>query len=174
MNLIDLFESKPVQDVGTFNSIFKGSPILGHDYSKPVAIKELIPGVGRKLQVGDLELFVELKTSVPTVPKKTKGAGQVRRIQRKNKNYYEKKTTGENVKTIARALLELTPWEYYTLACLRCLEQATVPEIAKKLKVTNYRTIQNHMHSLLEKGYVKVVRKSRCRVFAVDNEKQLS
>ena len=59
MNLIDVFESKPFQDVGTFNSVFKTTPILGFDVDLEVVIGLMTP-TGRKLTVGGKEIILNL------------------------------------------------------------------------------------------------------------------
>ena len=62
MNLIDIFESKPFQDVGTFNSVFKITPILGFDVDLEVVIGLMTP-TGRKLTVGGKEIILDLAVS---------------------------------------------------------------------------------------------------------------
>jgi hypothetical protein len=63
MNLIELFESKPFQDVGTFNSIFYTTPILGENYALEVEIGEYT-AQGRKVQVGAKVFYLDLNMSL--------------------------------------------------------------------------------------------------------------
>lgn len=63
MNLIELFESKPFQDVGTFNAIFKTTPILDFPATAEVEIKGLVNGGLRKLIVNNTEVIMDLTQS---------------------------------------------------------------------------------------------------------------
>lgn len=56
MEQIKQFENMPVQNVGTFNKIFKSTPLLQVDENLPVTIGEVAPGDERVLYVGDVKL----------------------------------------------------------------------------------------------------------------------
>lgn len=60
MNLIEVFENKAFQDVGTFNAIFKTTPILGYPSNAEVEIKELTSGGERKILVNGEVLYLDL------------------------------------------------------------------------------------------------------------------
>lgn len=88
MNLIEKFENKPFQDVGTFNAIFTKTPILGFDSNTPVEIKNIVAGK-RRVLVGNSEIFLDLRMrSAPIAEIKKTREGRkvkVRRVSEKKK-----------------------------------------------------------------------------------------
>lgn len=74
MNLIEIFENKPFQDVGTFNSIFKKTPIIGYPANSSVEICELKNDDKRRIIINDsTELFLDItQKSYKTEEKKQK------------------------------------------------------------------------------------------------------
>lgn len=59
-SLIEIFENKPYQDVGTFNSVFKKTPILGYPANTEVEIHGLFPEDKRKITIGDDVLYMKI------------------------------------------------------------------------------------------------------------------
>lgn len=59
-SLIEIFENKPFQDVGTFNSVFKNTPILGYPADAEVEIHELSSEDKRKITVGDNTIYMKI------------------------------------------------------------------------------------------------------------------
>lgn len=82
MNLIQVFESRTFQDVGTFNSIFKSTPILGYPSDADVEIKELKPGGERRILVDGNELFMDL-TQRKSVREEKRAEPEVRRVAKR-------------------------------------------------------------------------------------------
>lgn len=170
MNLIEVFESKPFQDVGTFNAIFKDTPILGFPFTEEVRLKELVPGKGRRILVAGQELFIELNAAVKTPPKKERRVSEIARKSRSNRKQYEKRAGFDG--KLPRIMKELTPSEFFAFTCIKKMGETTVAEICYELKITNYRTMHHHINALISKGYIKIVGKtSSGRVFSIDADK---
>ena len=74
MTLIELFESKPVQDVSTFNSIFKTTPILGYNEKLLVEILEPAYEDSRFIQVGEERIVHSILQKKSLVKKRTYAA----------------------------------------------------------------------------------------------------
>lgn len=60
MEQIKQFENMPVQNVGTFNKIFRSTPLLEVDENLPVVIGEVSPGDERVLYVGDQKITMSI------------------------------------------------------------------------------------------------------------------
>jgi len=60
MNLIEKFENMLVQDVGTFNSIFTTTPIMGYDSNEPVEIGKLGQADTRQVKIGSSTVIMKL------------------------------------------------------------------------------------------------------------------
>jgi DNA-binding MarR family transcriptional regulator len=169
MELISKFENMPFQDVGTFNSIFKTTPLLGFNTSEEVKIKSIIPGKGRLILVGGVEVFLDLSNEVKTRPVEKVRISTKQYIKRKNRRYYEKKMGMEG--KLPRIFNELTPFEFFAFHCVKKLKETTVSEICKELRITNQRTVNNHIKSLVDKGYVKFKMKGKKKkIFYIDTD----
>jgi hypothetical protein len=146
MNLIDLFESKKFQDVGTFNSIFKTSPILGRTSSAPVKICEVVPGNRRRVLVGEEELFLDLTQSKASrsfleEPEKVR----VGRIKRELATKGEAKLPAE--------YRRLSPSEFMVFSALRELKSVDgATELSRHVSITQ-RTVYSSVESLVAKGF---------------------
>lgn len=143
MNLIELFESKPFQDVGTFNSVFKTTPILGFDSSLEVEIGNMTP-MGRRLLVGGRELILSLE-----VNKKE----QVIRQKRKRVSTFSKPNKPG---TLSRFYKELSPSEFMLYSAIKELEVVFgVSQLSRLVNLTT-KTCGKTLKSLQEKKLVQV------------------
>ena len=89
MNLIQIFESKPFQDVGTFNSIFVNTPLIGFSSNDTVEICELGKDNKRRILVNDsFEIFLDITQKKLKEEKKQRIVKQsVKRISLEKKNF---------------------------------------------------------------------------------------
>ena len=146
MNLIDVFESKPFQDVGTFNSVFKTTPILGFDVDLEVVIGLMTP-TGRKLTVGGKEIILNL-----AVNKK-----QMQKVEAKKAVRSRFK---QPVKSIGLSSLykELSPSEFMLYCAIK--ELGTVYGISQASKLINLttKTCGNALKVLNEKKLVEITK----------------
>jgi hypothetical protein len=165
MTLIEQFENKPVQDVGTFNSIFKTTPLIGFKSNLPVYIGRMTP-MGRELRIGEETLVLELPASIKLVPRKEKRVSEIARVSRKNRRRYEQKNNFDG--KLPRVMKELTFAEYFAYRCLKHMKTATAAEICREVSITeNYRTMLNHLNALVEKGYAVKTPKRNYFIFSL-------
>ena len=165
MTLIEQFENKPVQDVGTFNSIFKTTPLIGFKSNLPVSIGRMTP-MGRELKIGEETLVLELPASIKQAPRKDKKLSEVSRVSRKNRRYYTRKNDFDG--KLPRIMKELTYAEYFTYRCLKHMKSATATDICRELNShEDYRTILNYLNALVEKGYAVKTPKRHYFIFSL-------
>lgn len=136
LNLIEVFENKPFQDVGTFNSIFKQTPIVGFSFDTPVQIKELNQGDERKILVGDATIFLKI------IQSKHKPKEKIKKIP------ILKKAFSEPSKELPEIFRKLNPTEYMIYNALLILGKInSIEEFSKKINVSR-RTISNAVKRL--------------------------
>ena len=143
MNLIDIFESKPFQDVGTFNSVFKTTPILGFALDLEVVIGSMTP-TGRRLSVGGKDITLSLAVN--------KKEQQLRaRVTRKSAFNKPKQT-----ETLSSLYKELSPSEFMLYSAIK--ELGTVYGISQVSRLINLtsKTCAKTLKTLQEKNLVKV------------------
>lgn len=140
MNLIELFENKPFQNVGTFNSIFPASPILGVSSELEVEIKEQTP-MGRKILVGEETIFIDLQV--------------YKQRKLRVRTPYIKKTVTTKKKTLPSIYLELTPTEFMIYSALKELGSVSSQgELSRLINVTR-RSIGGNLERLIKLGLVE-------------------
>lgn len=142
MNLIDIFESKPFQDVGTFNSVFKTTPILGFAPDLEVVIGSMT-STGRRLSVGGKEIILSL-----AVNKKQQAKAKLTR-----KSVFDKP---EQTQALSSLYKELTPSEFMLYSAIR--ELGTVYGISLLSRLVNLttKTCTRTVKSLQDKNLVQV------------------
>lgn len=146
MNLIDKFESMPVQDVETFNSIFITTPLLGFGPNETVLIGALTSGNERKILVGDKEIFMDL-------------------TQRKSLKLEKRKTfikPKRNIERCVKSSLELPsiykilkPAEFMIYSAIKEVGEVDgVEELARRISISN-KTILANLPRLIKLGLIK-------------------
>lgn len=144
MNLIEKFENMPFQDVGTFNSIFKTTPILNFNSSESVEICEL-RGEERRIKVGDQVIFLDLTQRKSSLVEKKK------RQKTKNPRLKHEKVL-VNLPEIYRIL---NPVEFIIYSAIReAGEIGGVEELSRNLRISN-KTILLRLKKLVELNLVK-------------------
>ena len=143
MNLIDIFESKPFQDVGTFNSVFKTTPILGFDLGLEVEIGSLT-STGRRLLVGGKEIILNLAVN------KKEQVAAARIIQRSR---FKKPTQSI---ALSRFYKELSPSEFMLYSAIKELGVVYgVSQLSRLVNLTT-KTCGKTLKSLQEKKLVQI------------------
>lgn len=151
MNLIDLFESKPFQDVGTFNAIFKAVPLLNYPSSTPVEIKELTPGGARRVLVGSDELFIDL--SAKSIGVEVKRAPVETKLKTKRLLHRKKGMLPEVYRKLSSS-------EFMIYSAVKELEEVHgVEELSRNIALTS-RTIRQCLPRLVELGFVRTEKAS--------------
>lgn len=143
MNLIEKFEDMLAQDVGTFNSIFTTTPILGFNSDVEVRIGELCNGNQRKILVGSEVLLMDLtqKKSVKKEKKITfiKPKGGCTKVSANISNIYK----------------ILKPTEFMIYSAIKEVGEVDgIEELARKISVSN-KTIISNLPRLIQLGLVK-------------------
>lgn len=147
MTLIEKFENMPVQDVGTFNSIFKTTPILGFNSNLEVEIGDVTKDDQRKILVGTEVILMNL-TQKKSVKEKKKTVTFVRPMGTLEK---VKKVT----KTISNLYKLLTPTEFMIYSAIKEAEEIHgIEELSRQIFVSN-KTIIANLPRLISLGLVK-------------------
>jgi DNA-binding MarR family transcriptional regulator len=150
VSLIEIFENHSIQNVDTFNSIFKKTPIVGFDPNTEVEIKDLHKGDERKIRVGDQVIFlkiIQLKRK-PRTRKKTTDLGILKKVSAIEK------------KQLPDIFLKLSPSEFMVhqaIALLGCIDG--IEELSKQISLTG-KTISPIIKKLTEMGLVHTERVS--------------
>lgn len=146
MNLIEKFENMPVQDVGTFNSIFKTTPIMGYDFKTEVEIFELLPDNRRRVKVGDDTLFIDL-----TQRKSLREEKKPTFVRPEGRLTKSEKVSRE----IPRVYKILKPTEFMIYSAIKEVgEVSGIEELSRRISITN-KTIIANLPRLIELGLVK-------------------
>ena len=148
MNLIEVFEKKPFQDVGTFNAVFKTTPLLGFSSELEVEIKDLVNG-RRRLLVGEQEVFLDLtqtKLSRAFAEKETMPV-----LKEAKKKLFVKKQ-GIQLPEILR---KLSPSEFMIYHALKEMGEVNgILELSRNISLTS-KSIYNNLPRLVKLGLVK-------------------
>lgn len=159
MNLIEKFENMPFQDVGTFNSIFKNSPITDFPFDLEVEIGHLTTDNQRKVKVGETILFLNLTQKI---------LAGVRKVNKNNKKLEKVNLT--TLKTLPAIYSKLTPTEFMTYLAIKELKEVdsitalsrVIPMTTKTIstcliKLSNLGLIQKKKVSNGDKTFLKIV-----------------
>lgn len=143
MNLIDKFENMPVQDVGTFNSIFKHNPIMGFPFDAEVEICGIGKENTRVLKVNGEFIQKDLTYKMPT-----------RKIIKETKtNNLEKVEFG--TKKLPEIYSKLKPTEFMIYSAVRELGFVVgIIELSKQLNINN-KTVLTNLPKLIKLGLVR-------------------
>ena len=147
MNLIEKFENMPVQDVGTFNSIFTATPIMGFSFETKVQIKDLVAG-RRRIVVGDQELFIELSQKTRKVPEQKKKS-----VTKKTGTQYKKVNKKELSLSPIYKMLKPTEFMIYS-AIKQVTEIHGFEEFSRQIGLSN-KTVAANIKRLVELKLVK-------------------
>jgi DNA-binding MarR family transcriptional regulator len=150
MNLIQQFESKAFQDVGTFNSIFKATPILGFPASAEVEIGG-ITAKGRRILVGEVELFLNL-----TANERVEKIAKVKRLTQRVKAAKRIREVPKKLGVLPELFHKLSPGEFMVFAALKELGEVRSAVHFATILPMDRRTIHNMATALEVKGMVKI------------------
>jgi hypothetical protein len=141
MNLIEKFENMPFQDVGTFNSIFKTTPILGFKFDEIVQIGNVSHEDKRRITVGDNVILMSLSQKKLNTPTKARQLGKIPKVQK--------------VETrISNLYKILSPSEFMIYYAIKeAGEFSGIGELSKHTSLTT-KTISSRMPKLLELGLI--------------------
>ena len=149
MNLIEVFENKPFQDVGTFNAVFRSTPILGFSTTAEVEIREVVSGGKRRVLVGGETLFIDL-TQKKIVSEEKRASKQVR--ARLSKLFKKKK------KQLPELYRKLSASEFMILSAVRELGEVDgISELTKNISLSR-KTISQSLPRLISLGLIKTER----------------
>lgn len=145
MNLIEKFENMPFQDVGTFNSIFKTTPILNVDFSQPVEICEL-KGNERRIKVGNETIYMDLTQKKSALMEKKKKREKPKNVRpRHNKIAI----------TLPDIYRLLSPVEFVIYSAIKEVKEVGgVEELSRHLGISN-KTILLRLKKLVNLNLVK-------------------
>ena len=159
MNLIEKFENMPFQDVKTFNSIFKNSPITDFPFDLEVEIGHLTTDNQRKVKVGETIIFLNLTQKI---------LAGVRKVNKNNKKLEKVNLT--TLKTLPAIYSKLTPTEFMTYLAIKELKEVdsitalsrVIPMTTKTIstcliKLSNLGLIQKKKVSNGDKTFLKIV-----------------
>lgn len=148
MNSIELFESKPFQDVGTFNSIFTATPLIGFKSSSKVEICHLT-AKGRLVLVEKEEIFLDLLVD-ERIEKKIKR----RNFNQKKARVRTVKATRAKSRELSPLFKQLKPSEFLVYAALRELgEIQNISSFTAMLSI-GVKTVRPAIASLEKKGLI--------------------
>jgi hypothetical protein len=146
MNLIDKFENMPFQDVGTFNSIFVTTPLMGFDFKEPVLIGALTNGNERKILVGNTEVLIDLTQRKSLKPEK-------------RTTFVKPKGTTERCNKSSLKLPAiykiLKPTEFMIYSAIKEVGEVDgIEELSRRISISNKSIIAN-LPRLIELGLIK-------------------
>ena len=150
ISLIEVFESSLIQDVQTFNAIFKKTPITGFNPDTTVEIKDLHEGDKRRIFVGSEVIFLKIvqeNRKKKIKAKKKPDAGILKKVSSSGvRGFYAK---------LPQIFKKLTPREfmvYQAMTMLECVDG--IEELSKQMSL-NRKTISQAVRSLTELGVIK-------------------
>lgn len=136
----------PVQDVGTFNSIFRTTPIMRYAFNTEVEIFELMPDNRRRIKVGNDTLFIDLTQRKIIIEEKKPTF-----VRPEGKLTKSEKISRE----IPKLYKILKPTEFMIYSAIREVgEVSGIEELSRKISITN-KTIMANLPRLIELGLVK-------------------
>lgn len=144
MNLIEKFENMPFQDVGTFNSIFKNSPIIGFDFSTEVEIGNLTNDNQRTVKVGESIILLDLTQ---------KSQKEIKKAVKKERKL-ERVISNEN-KKLPVIYSILSPSEFMTYLAIKELVEVDGVCALSRIIPMSSKTITNSVVKLVKLGLVR-------------------
>lgn len=148
ISLIEVFESSLIQDVQTFNIIFKKTPIVGFAPDTNVEIKDLHEGDKRRILVGDEVIFLKIvqEAQKKRVPKKV-NLGILKKVSTPStKGFYSK---------LPDIFKKLSPHEfmvYQAINMLECIDG--IEELSKQMALSR-KTISSAVKKLTQLGVIR-------------------
>lgn len=134
MNLIEKFENMPFQDVGTFNSIFKYNPILGHSHDSEVEILGVYRDNLRIIKVNGELIHKDLTHK--TLPAKIKA--QIKKTEIERAVSQTKKLPD---------IYKLKPTQFMIYSALKELGYVVgAADLARQLNLSNKTVLTNLQH----------------------------
>lgn len=149
-SLIDVFESKPLQDVKTFNSIFKQTKIKNYPSDASVEIKELHAGDKRRIVIGENREEILLKI----VQSRRKP-----RRKKKEKEFILKKVSAVN-SSLPEIFMKLKPSEFMVFQAIKLVGCSDSIEELSKQMCLNRRTISQVVQKLIKMGMIETEKAS--------------
>ena len=144
MNLLDKFENMPVQDVGTFNSIFKHNPIMGFPFDAEVEICGIGKEDTRIIKVNGEILHKDLTYKEPV----SRSKARIKRLSRL------KKVSLQETK-LPEVYGLLKPAEFMIYSAVKELGSVVgATELAKQLNLSQ-KTILTNLPKLIKLGLVE-------------------
>lgn len=144
MNLIEKFENMPFQDVGTFNSIFKHSPILNFKSNEEVVIGELTADNRRKIYISDKVLLMDLTQKKLLKEDLKLKESKVKRVKVKKINI-----------RINPLLKILTPSQFVIYQAIKeAGEVFGIAELSRNIRL-NVKSIYNNLDLMKKIGLIK-------------------
>jgi len=141
MDLIEKFENMPFQDVGTFNSIFKPTPILGFKFDEIVQIGNISHEDKRRITIGNSVILMNLtqkKLKTSTEAQQSKKIPKFLKVETRISNLYK----------------ILSPSEFMIYSAIKeAGEFSGIGELSKHTSLTT-KTISSKMPKLLELGLI--------------------
>jgi DNA-binding MarR family transcriptional regulator len=143
MSLIEKFENMLKQNVGTFNSIFTHTPIMGIPFDTDVEIRGVCPGGLRLVKVGDSVMHLDLSA------KKTAKKPQKEKVERRILSSIE--VSSKKLPSLYRTL---KPTEFMVYSAIKELGYIIgVTKLAEQLNL-NSKTILTNLPRLVKLGLV--------------------
>lgn len=144
MNLIEKFENMLRQDVGTFNSIFKTTPILGFSFNTEVEIYELVPDNKRRIKVGSEVIYLDL-TQRKSIVQSKKATIVKEKLEKSEKV----------IRELPKVYKILTPAEFMIYSAIKEVgEISGIEELSRRIAITS-RAIKTNLNRLIQLGLVK-------------------
>lgn len=148
ISLIERFENSSVQNVETFNTIFKQTPITGFPLDLNVEIREISKGDERKIIVGDETILLKIIQTGPKakIPKKFVDISILKKVPSAQK------------KELPDIFLKLSPSEFMVhqaLSILGCVDG--IEQLSKQICI-HRKTISQAIKNLSAVGMVHTER----------------
>jgi predicted HTH transcriptional regulator len=137
-SLIEIFESKPAQDVGTFNRIFKKTRIKGYPKDAEVEIHGLFSEDKRKITIGNDTIYMRI-VQPKKKPKKPK----------QEYVYMLPKSEASDAK-LPEIYKTLKPSQFMIYMAIQTMGAVDgIEELARQLSIES-KTIRNNIKDLIE------------------------
>lgn len=142
-SLIEIFENKPVQDVDTFNRIFKKTKLIGFPKDAEVEIHGLFPEDKRKITIGNDTIYMKI-VQPKKKPKKPK----------QEYMHVLPKAEAPDIK-LPEIYKLLNPSQFMIYMAIQTLGEAGgIEDLSQQLSI-NRRTVHNNLKQLVK---LKLVR----------------
>lgn len=144
MNLIKIFEDMPVQNVKSFNQVFKTTPIVGFDSDEDVRVGEMTTGNERRIYVGDSVMSMDLTQKKSIRVKKKVVEKPIKKLEMVEK-------TSRDLPSIYKIL---KPTEFMIYLAIKEVGQVDgIEELSRKISISN-KTILSNLKRLTDLGLV--------------------